>query len=85
MFSDIMKTRRFNIAFSILLGLFLATLLRPVCKGYACNTFKQPPPQEIREHAYKIGKKCYEFITEDVICPSDEEIVEPFSWKQREF
>jgi hypothetical protein len=81
MLDDILKSERFNVAFSLLLGLFLATLLRPVCKGYACNTYKQPPTDDIREHAYKLGSKCYEFVAEDVQCPN-EGIVEPFAWKR---
>ena len=74
---DIMKSRTFNIIFSVLLGLFAAVLLRPICKGNSCYNYKQPPPQELRETAYQIGKKCYEFTTEDVECPSDG-VVESF-------
>lgn len=81
MLADILKSPYFNTVFSVLCGLFLAALLRPVCKGVSCIFYKQPPTNEIRDSAYKLGNKCYKFTTEDVECPS-EGVIEPFAWSR---
>lgn len=79
MLVDILKDKKFNVVFSFLLGMFLAIVFRPICKGDTCFKLKAPPIQEIKEHAYKIGDRCYKFVPEETKCPLTG-VVEPFQW-----
>jgi hypothetical protein len=79
MLADILKDPRFNTVFSFLMGVFIILLVRPVCKGDACFSYKAPPVKEIQESAYKIGDTCYKFIPKETKCPLTG-VVEPFQW-----
>lgn len=79
MLIDILKDPRFDVTFSILMGVFLMLLARPVCKGESCFNYKAPPMKDIREHAYKVGDTCYKFVPKDTKCPATG-VVEPFQW-----
>lgn len=79
MLADILKDPRFNTVFSFLMGVFIILLIRPVCKGDACFSYKAPPVKEIQESAYKIGDTCYKFIPKETKC-SLTGVVEPFQW-----
>jgi len=79
MLIDILKDPKFDIVFSVLLGVFIMIILRPVCKGDSCFNFKAPQVKTITEHAYKIGDTCYKFVPKDVQCPLAG-VVEPFEW-----
>ncbi len=81
MLIDVLKDKRFDVTFSVLMGLFLAILVRPTCKGETCFNFKAPDVKEIKTHAYKINDKCYKFVTKDVQCPSVG-VIEPFAWRR---
>ena len=70
MIFDFLKSKKFNIVFSFLLGLGLMAILRPGCKGDGCIVMKAPPAQEVKNSVYQIGKKCYKFETYAVDCPS---------------
>ncbi len=70
MIFDFMKTKTFNTVFSFLLGLGLMALLRPACKGDGCLVMRAPPANEVKQSTYQIGKKCYQFETYLVDCPS---------------
>jgi hypothetical protein len=74
---DFMKTKEFNVIFSFLLGLGLAAILRPACKGDQCVVQKAPPLNEFKHATYQVGNKCYEFSVENQECPS-KGIVEAF-------
>lgn len=76
-FRDLFKDKKFNIIFSIILGLFLAVLFKPVCRGNKCLNYKTPPIHEITEGAYKIGDKCYKFTAVDATCPANG-VIEPY-------
>lgn len=80
MLIDILKDPKFDVVFSVLMGVFLMILARPVCKGESCFNYKAPSLKEIREHAYKINDKCYKFVPKDVQCPLTG-VVEPFQWQ----
>ena len=67
---DFLKSRKFNLVFSFLLGLGLMAILHPACKGDSCVVMKAPPAHEVKESTYQIGKKCYKFETYIVDCPS---------------
>jgi hypothetical protein len=79
MLADILKDPRFNTVFSFLMGVFIILLVRPICKGDACFSYKAPPVKEIQESAYKIGDTCYRFIPKETKCPVTG-VVEPFQW-----
>ena len=53
MLADILKDKRFNIVFSFLVGMFIAILFKPICKGDNCQTFfyKPPPMKEMETNA----------------------------------
>jgi hypothetical protein len=79
MLADILKDPRFNKVFSFLMGVFVILLIKPVCKGDSCFTYKAPPMKIIREHAYKIGDTCYKFVPKEAKCPLVG-VIEPFQW-----
>jgi hypothetical protein len=58
---------------SFMLGLGLASMLRPVCKGPECLVVRGPPVQDIRNAVYQFGTKCVEFQPKAVECPKDKE------------
>lgn len=80
MLLDVLKDPKFDTVFSVLMGIFLMLLLRPICKGESCFNFKAPPLKEIQEHAYKMDDRCYKFVPKDVKCPMTG-VVEPFQWQ----
>lgn len=79
MLIDILKDKRFNLVFSFLMGVFIILLLRPICKGAECFSYKAPVVKTITEHAYKIGDTCYKFVPKDTKCPITG-VIEPFEW-----
>lgn len=79
MLVDILKDKRFNVAFSFLMGVFIVLLARPSCKGDECFSYKAPPMKDIQEHAYKIGDTCYKFAPKESKCPTTG-VIEPFQW-----
>lgn len=70
MIFDFLKSKKFNLVFSFLMGLGLMAILRPGCKGDGCIVMKAPPANEVQTSTYQIGKKCYKFETYTVDCPS---------------
>lgn len=68
-FRALFKDKKFNIVFSVILGLFIASLFKPVCRGTSCYNYRPPPVAEIESTVYNIGDKCYKFKTRDVACP----------------
>ena len=68
---DFLKTKKFNMFFSFILGLGLMALLRPVCTGDSCVLQKAPPANEVKGSTYQIGKQCYKFETYTVDCPKE--------------
>lgn len=79
MLADILKDPKFDMVFSFLMGVFLILLIRPVCKGDSCFSYKAPAVKDIKEHVYKIGDTCYKFVPKDAKCPMTG-VVEPFQW-----
>lgn len=63
--------KRFDIFFSIMLGIGLVALFRPICSGSECSITKAPTEKDFDKYVYRMsGSKCYEFKTEIVECPS---------------
>lgn len=74
---DFLKSKRFNFIFSVLLGLGVAAILRPACKGDHCVTMKAPPVHDIEKSVYQLGAKCYKFRVANTQCPK-KGIIEAF-------
>jgi hypothetical protein len=81
MLIDILKDKRFDFFFSFLMGVFIILLIRPICKGEDCFSFKAPLVKTINENAYKIGDTCYKFVPKDLKCPMTG-VIEPFQWSR---
>lgn len=67
--TKILNDDKFNTIFSILLGIGIICVIRPMCSGNNCDVLKPPISSEFDNYVYKLGKKCYEFKTEIVNCP----------------
>jgi hypothetical protein len=80
MLADILKDRRFNIAFSFILGVGIVIILfKPLCKGSECIRLKAPSISELKDNVYNINDKCYTFTHKTEKCPIDsKDIIEPF-------
>lgn len=76
---DFLKSKNFNVIFSFLLGLGLAAILRPACKGDQCLLLKAPPVHEIEKATYQLGTKCFQFGLEPTDCPKTGKIIEAFT------
>jgi hypothetical protein len=57
--------------FSFIIGLGVAAMFRPMCKGPECLIIRGPPIQEIRDAVYQFGSKCVEFKTKPIECPKE--------------
>lgn len=79
MIADILKSKQFNLIFSVLLGLGLAAILRPACKGDQCLTLKAPPVHEVESTTYQLGSKCFQFKVDSRDCASQGKVIEAFS------
>ncbi len=76
---EFLKSDKFAIFFSFVLGLALVSLFQPMCKGPSCERHKAPAPEEMKKSTYKLGSKCYQFRTEVVKCPEPPtKVVEAF-------
>lgn len=71
------ETQQFHWFFSIMIGIAIVSLFRPLCKGSECQVIKAPPPHEVEQTTYRIGSKCYQFKTHTTECPT-EGVIEPF-------
>jgi hypothetical protein len=79
MIADILKSKQFNFIFSVLLGLGLAAILRPACKGDQCLTLKAPPVHEVETSTYQLGSRCFQFKIDNRECPKAGKVIEAFS------
>ena len=67
---NVLKTEKFSIIFSAILGFAIATLAIPVCKGDNCMIKKAPSVEEMKTSTFRIGSKCYQFKPDLVQCPA---------------
>ena len=56
---------------SFLIGLGLAAMFRPICKGADCIVVHGPPVKDVLHKVYQMGERCVEFSTEVVDCPAE--------------
>ena len=68
---EILKTEKFAVLFSFIIGFGLVVMMIPVCKGDACFVKKAPTVEEMKSSTFRIGSKCYQFKSDLVDCPSD--------------
>ena len=67
---EVLKTEKFAMIFSFILGFGLIAMAYPMCKGDKCFVKKAPSAQEMKETTYRLGSKCYQFKPEIVSCPA---------------
>lgn len=67
---EVLKTERFALAFSFVLGFGIIALALPMCKGDECFIKKAPLVHEMKDSTYRIGQKCYQFRSELKECPA---------------
>ena len=72
-----LKSKTFDIVFSVILGIGVMSLIKPVCKDGECHIQKAPPYEEVKTSTYQAGSKCYQFKVELVECPT-KGVIEPF-------
>jgi hypothetical protein len=61
---------KFNMFFSLLVGIGIICMIRPMCSGPECNVKKAPAEKDFDKFVYRLGDTCYAFATEIVTCPS---------------
>jgi hypothetical protein len=74
---EFLKSKRFDTAFSFILGFGLIALFKPGCKDGECSIQKAPPYEEVKTSTYQVGNKCYKFEANPIECPSTG-VIEPF-------
>jgi hypothetical protein len=74
---EFLKTERFSMIASFIVGLGLMSVLKPMCNGPECRILKAPPLDEVNHTTYQLGGKCYQFRSETISCPTGK-IIESF-------
>jgi hypothetical protein len=67
---SLLKSDKFNVFFSVLLGIGIVCIIKPACTGSDCNIEKPPVSSDFDKYVYKLGRKCYEFKPEITECPT---------------
>jgi hypothetical protein len=67
---EILKTEKFAIFFSFIIGFGLVAIVSPACKDEECFIKKAPSIDEMKKSTFRIGSKCYQFRSEMVDCPA---------------
>jgi hypothetical protein len=67
---EVLKTEKFSLMFSFIIGFSIVVLVIPACKGDECYIKKAPSADEMKKTTYRIGKKCYQFRSNVLQCPS---------------
>lgn len=74
---SLLRDEKFNQFFSLLLGIGIVCIIRPMCSGKECVKEKPPAETDFEKYVYSYQNKCYEFATKVVSCPATGAI-EPF-------
>ena len=77
---EILKTEKFAIFFSFMVGFGIIAITIPPCKGDECFIKKAPSVDEMKKTTYRIGSKCYQFKSESLECSNvpTKSIIEAF-------
>ena len=78
---EFLKSKQFHIIGSFVLGLGIAAVLRPGCRGSTCTVHKAPPVDEVTKSTYQLGSKCYQFKTEPTAC-ADSGVIEALTMQR---
>lgn len=78
----VLKTSKFDIIFSFIVGFAIMSLTIPLCKGEECYVKKAPSIDEMKTSTFRIGSKCYQFKPEILTCPKSGTIEAFQAWKQ---
>jgi hypothetical protein len=62
-----LKSEKFNVFFSFVLGIAIVSLFKTPCKD-DCRIKRAPSVDEIRNTTYQLGSKCYKFSTQPAEC-----------------
>jgi hypothetical protein len=68
--NSLLQDEKFNYFFSLILGIGLICVIRPMCSGKECATLKPPMEKDFGQYVYRLAEKCYEFKTNVVKCPA---------------
>lgn len=71
------KLDMIGIVGSLILGVGIIAILKPICKGPNCIIQKAPSVDEVVKSTYQTGQKCYQFKTTSIKCPENG-VIEPF-------
>jgi len=71
---EILRTERFNIIASCILGIAIMAVLKTPCKEN-CTLQKAPSTDEITKTTYQLGSKCYQFKMNTMQCPQNGPII----------
>jgi hypothetical protein len=66
----LLRDEKFNHFFSLLLGIGLVCIIRPMCSGKECVKEKPPAEKDFDQYVYSFQNKCYEFSTKVISCPA---------------
>jgi len=69
---DLVNSTRGRYAFSILLGLGLATLFRKACNNRNCLVFKAPSLDKIKDKVFGHNDKCYKYEEKSTSCNTND-------------
>jgi hypothetical protein len=79
---EVLKTEKFNIIFSFLIGFTIMVVTIPICKDDSCIIKKAPSIDDMKSSTFKIGRKCYQFKPTVTTCPA-EGFIEAFQQTMR--
>jgi hypothetical protein len=68
--TSLLQDEKFNYFFSLILGVGLICIIRPMCSGKECATLKPPAEKDFDRYVYRLAEKCYEFKTKIITCPA---------------
>jgi hypothetical protein len=78
---EVLKTEKFNIIFSFLIGFTIMVVTIPICNDDKCILKKAPSIEDMKTSTFKIGSKCYQFKPNVITCPA-EGFIEAFQEKR---
>jgi len=71
------KSDMIGIVGSLIIGIGIIAVLKPMCRGSDCVIQKAPSVDEVTKSTYQTGQKCYQFKTTPIKCPNSG-VIEPF-------
>jgi hypothetical protein len=64
------KSEKYSLAFSFIVGVGIMAVLKPTCREKDCSKKEAANPEEVTKTTYQIGDKCYQFKVRDTECPA---------------